>query len=62
MSPDPGTEPLSDEQIAAAVPAHPTAEQVRDARDDPKSVNLLYHDWEANSYDENSRSPMTNGV
>jgi SAM-dependent methyltransferase len=31
---------------------HVTAEQVRAARSDPKLANVLYHDWEAGSYDE----------
>ncbi len=29
-----------------------TAEQVRAAFDDPKLANVLYHDWEASTYDE----------
>lgn len=31
---------------------HATAEEVRAAFDDPKLANVLYHDWEADSYDE----------
>ncbi|HEY1971274.1 MAG TPA: class I SAM-dependent methyltransferase [Pseudonocardia sp.] len=31
---------------------HATAEQVDAARRDPKLANVLYHDWEAESYDE----------
>jgi SAM-dependent methyltransferase len=31
---------------------HPTAEEVDAARRDPKLANVLYHDWEAGSYDE----------
>lgn len=31
---------------------HATEEQVRAAYDDPKLANVLYHDWEAGSYDE----------
>ena len=31
---------------------HATAEQVQAARRDPKLANVLYHDWEAGSYDE----------
>jgi ubiquinone/menaquinone biosynthesis C-methylase UbiE len=31
---------------------HATAEQVEAARRDPKLANVLYHDWEAGSYDE----------
>ncbi len=30
----------------------PTAAQVQAARDDPKQANILYHDWEADTYDE----------
>jgi ubiquinone/menaquinone biosynthesis C-methylase UbiE len=33
-------------------PATPTREEVEAARDDPKRANVLYHDWEAGSYDE----------
>ncbi|HZB47702.1 MAG TPA: class I SAM-dependent methyltransferase, partial [Mycobacteriales bacterium] len=29
-----------------------SAEEIRAARDDPKRANVLYHDWEADSYDE----------
>ncbi|HEY3748543.1 MAG TPA: class I SAM-dependent methyltransferase [Pseudonocardiaceae bacterium] len=31
---------------------HATAEQVRAAWSDPKLANVLYHDWEADNYDE----------
>jgi SAM-dependent methyltransferase len=31
---------------------HATAEQVQAAYSDPKLANVLYHDWEAGSYDE----------
>jgi ubiquinone/menaquinone biosynthesis C-methylase UbiE len=31
---------------------HATAEEVEAARSDPKLANVLYHDWEADSYDE----------
>ena len=31
---------------------HATAEEVEAARDDPKLANVLYHDWEAATYDE----------
>ncbi|RZQ59586.1 class I SAM-dependent methyltransferase [Amycolatopsis suaedae] len=31
---------------------HPTADEVRAAFDDPKLANVLYHDWEAGTYDE----------
>jgi ubiquinone/menaquinone biosynthesis C-methylase UbiE len=30
----------------------PTAEQIEQAWDDPKLANLLYHDWEADTYDD----------
>ncbi|HQR80082.1 MAG TPA: class I SAM-dependent methyltransferase [Actinomycetota bacterium] len=30
----------------------PTAEQLQQAWDDPKLANLLYHDWEADNYDD----------
>lgn len=30
----------------------PTVEQIRQAWDDPKLANVLYHDWEAESYDD----------
>lgn len=30
----------------------PTAEQIDQAWDDPKLANLLYHDWEADTYDD----------
>ncbi|MGA8117225.1 MAG: class I SAM-dependent methyltransferase [Actinocatenispora sp.] len=30
----------------------PTVDDVRAARDDPKQANILYHDWEADTYDE----------
>ena len=29
-----------------------TPEQIEAARNDPKLANVLYHDWEAGSYDE----------
>ena len=31
---------------------HATADQVAAAWDDPKLANILYHDWEAGTYDE----------
>ncbi|HYZ66993.1 MAG TPA: SAM-dependent methyltransferase, partial [Mycobacterium sp.] len=31
---------------------HATAEQVEAARHDSKLAQVLYHDWEAESYDE----------
>ena len=30
----------------------PTAEAIQQAWDDPKLANILYHDWEAGTYDE----------
>lgn len=36
----------------AVRPAPATADQVAAAWDDPKLANVLYHDWEAGSYDE----------
>jgi ubiquinone/menaquinone biosynthesis C-methylase UbiE len=30
----------------------PTADQIQQAWDDPKLANLLYHDWEADTYDD----------
>ncbi len=30
----------------------PTAEQIQQAWEDPKLANLLYHDWEADTYDD----------
>jgi ubiquinone/menaquinone biosynthesis C-methylase UbiE len=30
----------------------PTADEVAAARNDPKQANILYHDWEASTYDE----------
>jgi len=41
---------MTTEQVADA--AHPTTEQVAAARHDPKLANVLYHDWEATTYDE----------
>jgi ubiquinone/menaquinone biosynthesis C-methylase UbiE len=35
-----------------SVPVEPTAEAVQRAWSDPKLANVLYHDWEASSYDE----------
>ncbi|MGH3624576.1 MAG: class I SAM-dependent methyltransferase [Sciscionella sp.] len=40
------------EAIDPAPNPHATAEQVRAAYADPKLANVLYHDWEADSYDE----------
>ena len=36
----------------ARAPAGPTAADVERAWDDPKLANVLYHDWEASTYDE----------
>jgi len=44
------TTPATAEQVEAAPPATP--EQVEAAWRDPKLANVLYHDWEAGSYDE----------
>lgn len=45
--------PLVDAEPELGVPnPRATAEQVRAALDDPKLANILYHDWEAGSYDE----------
>jgi ubiquinone/menaquinone biosynthesis C-methylase UbiE len=41
--------------VASEDPApnpHATAEEVEAARSDPKLANVLYHDWEADTYDE----------
>ena len=40
----------TEEQVQEARPA--TQEQVQEAWQDPKLANVLYHDWEAGSYDE----------
>jgi len=32
--------------------SHPSAAEVEAARDDPKRANILYHDWEADTYDQ----------
>ncbi|MDA8436741.1 MAG: methyltransferase domain-containing protein [Actinomycetales bacterium] len=42
----------SDPAVHAAHVGHVTAEQVAAARHDPKLANVLYHDWEAATYDE----------
>jgi len=38
--------------VSAAPNPHASAEQVAAAWDDPKLANILYHDWEAGTYDE----------
>ena len=35
----------------SSAPVEPTAQQLAAARDDPKLANVIYHDWEAASYD-----------
>ena len=35
----------------APEPAAVTVEQIQAARADPKLANVLYHDWEASTYD-----------
>ena len=47
---EPGT--LSDFAGQPAPNPHATAEQVEAARHDSKLAQVLYHDWEAESYDE----------
>jgi ubiquinone/menaquinone biosynthesis C-methylase UbiE len=39
-------------QVDPAPNPHPTAEQVEAAYQDKKLANVLYHDWEAGTYDE----------
>jgi ubiquinone/menaquinone biosynthesis C-methylase UbiE len=41
----------TEHNVAAANP-HATEEQIAAAWDDPKLANILYHDWEAGTYDE----------
>ncbi|GEL20104.1 class I SAM-dependent methyltransferase [Pseudonocardia asaccharolytica] len=44
---------ISEGRTPVPVPnPHATAEQVAAARHDPKLANVLYHDWEAGSYDD----------
>ena len=43
---------MTTEQVPAASGAQVTAEQVEAAWRDPKLANVLYHDWEAATYDE----------
>ena len=45
-----GEVPASAEMAEPRAPA--TAEQVEAAWSDPKLANVLYHDWEAGTYDE----------
>ena len=49
-APDPGDS--ADRADEPAPNPHATLEQVEAARNDPKLANVLYHDWEAGSYDE----------
>lgn len=47
--------PIADGPTGAAEPtprAHATAEEVAAAYHDPKLANVLYHDWEAGTYDQ----------
>ena len=48
------TDTVSDvaDQAAPAPNPHATAEQVEAARHDSKLAQVLYHDWEAESYDD----------
>jgi SAM-dependent methyltransferase len=43
---------VDDQDPDPAPNPHATTEQVAAARTDPKLANVLYHDWEAGSYDE----------
>jgi ubiquinone/menaquinone biosynthesis C-methylase UbiE len=43
---------VSDRASDPAPNPHATAEEVEAARSDPKLANVLYHDWEADTYDE----------
>jgi ubiquinone/menaquinone biosynthesis C-methylase UbiE len=38
--------------MSGGVSSPPTAAEVQTAYDDPKQANILYHDWEAGTYDE----------
>ena len=50
---DPTIEPTGPTVDADPVPnPHATAEQIEAAWHDPKLANVLYHDWEAGTYDE----------
>ncbi|MDQ1634482.1 MAG: hypothetical protein QOJ32_1291 [Frankiaceae bacterium] len=42
----------ADEVPSAPPPAPATRQEVEAARSDPKQANILYHDWEASTYDE----------
>ena len=42
----------SDEVPSVPPPAAATRQEVEAARSDPKQANILYHDWEASTYDE----------
>src|SRR6201998_3498143 len=44
--------PPKDVAAGAAPTPHATAEQVEAARHDSKLAQVLYHDWEAETYDE----------
>src|SRR3978361_266000 len=42
----------ADQVPSAPAPAPATRQEVEAARDDPKTAHILYHDWEASTYDE----------
>ena len=44
--------PVANDQAAPVPNPHATAEQVEAARHDSKLAQVLYHDWEAETYDE----------
>mgnify|MGYP000945014156 FL=1 len=57
MSLEPAGHDLADEDMAtqgmrAKANPNATAEEVKAAFKDPKLANVLYHDWEAGTYDE----------
>ncbi|MFL6122143.1 MAG: SAM-dependent methyltransferase, partial [Actinophytocola sp.] len=43
---------VSDRASDPAPNPHASVEEVEAARSDPKLANVLYHDWEADTYDE----------
>jgi ubiquinone/menaquinone biosynthesis C-methylase UbiE len=48
-----GGESVRADVVPSAPPAAPaTRQEVEAARSDPKQANILYHDWEASTYDE----------
>jgi ubiquinone/menaquinone biosynthesis C-methylase UbiE len=46
------TDPAEPPEPAGAPTRVTTREEIAAARDDPKLANILYHDWEAQTYDE----------